>query len=105
VFACAVVKCDCAHDWLIQRGHLIRAQVLLSKQSIHRSRRNACKELAFGISPLILFRPGHINRPRRYQSNQLMRINGQLVDMINVLLKVRREPVGKIRVQIADGSP
>ena len=52
VFAGAIVKCDCAHDWLIQCRHLRRTQVLCPKQSIDWSRSNASQELTFRDLPI-----------------------------------------------------
>ena len=100
--ACMNVIGDSSHQWVIQRRHLVGAQILPGEQAKHRTGADARQKFTFRIGPAVCFTSSDINRTRCYQGNEFMHVHRQLVSMVGVLLIVFRKPVRERTGEIAD---
>ena len=91
----AIVKADGMHDGLVERRQLRDAEPLLAKQFEHGRSGIRGQDGPKRVRPLVIFCAVQVNRSRRNQRDQLVRVHRQLVNMVAVLLKVPAEPPRK----------
>src|SRR5215813_3785187 len=92
-----------AHKGRVRFGKRVGSKVFLPKESIHRSRSDFSKELAFRIRPLIRSAASDENGTRRVERDQHVRVNRHVVPTANVFLQVAGELPCKILCHIIYG--
>ena len=78
------MKGDRVHDGLIQRRHLVRLQTFCIKKFVNGARRHRRHKHTSRVCPLIVLRGRDVNRARSNQGNQVVRIDWQLIYLVNI---------------------